>query len=89
MPKIEKEIVIVNEKGLHIRVASEVVRVATQFDSDIKLHKGDVTIDAKSIMSLLTLECAYNTTIVLSVDGDDAEEAVIQVEQALIEEETS
>lgn len=87
MPKIEKEIVITNEKGLHIRVASELVRVASQFQSDIKIHKGDVTIDAKSIMSVLTLEGSYNSKIVLSLDGDDAEEALSKIEAALVEED--
>ncbi len=87
MPKVQKEVIIKNEKGLHIRVASELVRVASQYQADLFLHKGDNQIDAKSIMSVLTLEGSYNSKILIVADGEDAEEAIIEIEKILIEQE--
>lgn len=85
MPRIEKEIVIKNKKGLHVRVASEFVKTASQFRSDVYLYKDDKETNGKSIMSLLTLEGTYNSMIKLVIEGDDAQEACERLEKLLIE----
>ncbi|MGE0267731.1 MAG: HPr family phosphocarrier protein [Candidatus Omnitrophota bacterium] len=85
MPRIEKEIVIQNKKGLHVRVASEFVKTASQFQSDVFLYKDDKETNGKSIMSLLTLEGTFNTMVKLVIDGEDAQEAFDKLEKLLIE----
>ena len=85
MPRIEKEIIIKNKKGLHVRVASEFVKTASQFHSDVYLYKEDKETNGKSIMSLLTLEGTYNSAIKLVVEGDDAQEALDKLEKLLVE----
>lgn len=87
MPRIEKEITIKNKNGLHVRVASELVRVASQYISDVSIFKDGREINGKSIMSVLTLEAIYDSTLTLIVDGPDAEEAAPQLEKLLVAEE--
>lgn len=85
MPRIEKEIVIQNKKGLHVRVASEFVKTASQFHSDVYLYKDGQETNGKSIMSLLTLEGTFNTVVKLVVDGEDAQEAFEKLEKLFVE----
>ncbi len=87
MPRVEKDIVIKNKNGLHIRVASELVRIASQYISDVSIHKDGREINGKSIMSVLTLEAVYDSTLKLVVDGPDAEEAAPVIEQLLVGDE--
>ena len=71
----EGEVQIVNERGMHARAASKFVHLANSFDSQIKLVKGAVEVDGKSILGLLLLQANKGTTIRLRIDGPDEEEA--------------
>ena len=57
------------------------VQQAGQFASTIEIIKGDLTVDAKSIMSVMRLAATKGTVLSLRVDGADAADAV----EALIE----
>ena len=48
------EIVIQNPTGLHARPAKVLVKLAKQFQSDIKIKHGEKTANAKSMVSVLT-----------------------------------
>jgi len=76
---IEREIVVVNSLGIHARPASLIVQTATGYESDIYIIKDDVTADAKSIMSVMMLAAAFNSTVVVRADGPDETEAVAAV----------
>lgn len=84
MPRIEKDLIVKNKKGLHVRVASELVRVASQYASDVTIYKDGREINGKSIMSVLTLEATYDSAITLVIDGPDAEEAMPLLETLLV-----
>ena len=75
--KVEKEITIINRLGLHARAAAQLVRLASGFQSKIKLIRTDnsVIADAKSILSVLTLAAAKGVELELEIQGDDAERA--------------
>ena len=68
---------IINKLGLHARAAAKLVSLAKTFESDIKLQKdaSSEPVDAKSIMSVLLLEATCGSTVELTVDGADAQEA--------------
>jgi phosphotransferase system HPr (HPr) family protein len=68
---IESDIEICNKLGLHARAASQLVRVSSQFRSNIHLIKNGRTVDAKSIMSLLMLGAGKGTQLSLRVEGAD------------------
>lgn len=78
---VEKETTIGAEEGLHARPATEFVKKAKEFDSEIKVFKGEEEANAKSSMSIMTLGAKKDEEITIQADGEDAEEAV----EALVE----
>jgi len=73
---IEKTYTIENKLGLHARAASKFVQVASNFEAEIYIAKGEQSVNAKSIMGLLILAAACGSEVRLSADGSDAERAV-------------
>jgi phosphocarrier protein len=84
---IERAVVLGNKHGLHARPAAEFVRLASRFLSDVKLTKDDTTIDGKSIMGVMMLAAECGSTIVLTIEGRDEEEAARAL-TAFLESET-
>jgi len=80
----ERAYTVRNRLGLHLRAANKVVRVASQFDSDVFLAKDGLEVDAKSIMGITLLAAACGSQVIVKARGRDAEEAV-QALGALIE----
>ena len=83
MPKIEKEFIVKNAQGLHARPAAVFVQIASKFNSNVTIKKGDEQVNGKSIMGILTLGAEKNAKITLEVTGDDAEAAIQELEQFL------
>jgi len=84
MNKIEKEIKIINELGLHARPASLFVKLASSFSCEIIVEKGNEVVNGKSIMGVMMLAAARGSTIKISATGDDAQEAVDALEELII-----
>ena len=75
---------IVNATGLHARPASMFTKTASGFKSNVTVKKaGDEGdgVNAKSRLALMTQGLACGTTITISADGEDEQEAV----KALVE----
>lgn len=79
MKKVSKEVVIRNRLGLHARPAAQLVQLASRFSSQIYIRKGEAQINGKSIMGVLMLAAAQGSKLEISAEGDDAEEAVAQI----------
>ena len=77
---IEKNFTIINRLGLHARAAAKFVTTASQFDSDIQVSRNGRTVSGKSIMGMMMLAAAQNTKIVVTAEGNDATEAIQQIE---------
>lgn len=73
---IEKDVVVRNRAGIHARPAALIVQTAAQFSSHIEFKNEHESINAKSIMGIITLGAGYNSTITISADGEDESEAV-------------
>ena len=84
---IEKTVSISNELGLHARAAARLVRLTSNFSSEIKVGREgqDEQIDAKSILGILLLAAKQGTRLQLRFEGCDEEEAARAV-VGLIEE---
>lgn len=81
----EKNVVIVNELGLHARPAAMIVKNANAFSATIyitKISDGE-TVNAKSIMGVMMLAASKGTKLLLRGEGDDCEEAVICLEEVI------
>jgi phosphocarrier protein HPr len=81
---IKKELVVINETGLHARPAAQFVKAAGQFQASITIYVGDRKINAKSILSVLSGGITKGTKITLEIDGPD-EQAAQQTLTSLIE----
>ncbi len=73
---ISANVTIVNKLGLHARAASRLVNCASGFVADIEIARGTRSVNAKSIMGVLTLAAAIGTELVLEADGPDEQQAV-------------
>jgi len=51
------------------------VELANNFTSKVEVSNGVLTVDAKSIMSVMRLAGTQGTTLTIVADGGDAEEA--------------
>ena len=79
--RIERDVLVTNDLGLHARPASKLAQAASRFDADIELKKDGICANAKSILGLLTLACPKGTVLTLSAEGADAEIAVVELAQ--------
>ena len=78
---IRESITIINKLGLHARAAAKLVGCAEQFQSSIKLGRGEQEVDGKSIMSVMMMAASCGTDIELIIDGEDENQA----REALVE----
>ena len=82
---LSKTLTIKNKLGVHVRPATQLVKAANKYDSDISIRKEDLEVDAKSIMGILMLAASQGCQVVITAEGDDSEEAVKEL-GLLIEE---
>ncbi|QEK11500.1 HPr family phosphocarrier protein [Crassaminicella thermophila] len=73
---MEKVVTILNEAGLHARPAGAFVKMASQFSSDINIEVNGKSLNAKSIMNLLSLGLKKGDEIKIVANGADEKEAV-------------
>ncbi|WP_317930955.1 HPr family phosphocarrier protein [Halioxenophilus sp. WMMB6] len=76
---LQQAITITNSKGLHARVATKLVKTATQYQANITIVFDGKTADCKSVMSILLLAASCNSEIVLQADGDDEQAAIDEI----------
>ncbi len=81
MQKIEKELTVRNKKGLHARPAALFVSLVEKYNVTATLTKGEEKINGKSIMGILMLGAVEGTVLTLTVEGDQAAEAMAAFEQ--------
>ena len=81
---IEKSITIKNKQGLHARPAALFVQIANKFDSDITVSKGKLKVNGKSIMGIMMLEAGKGAKVTLTIKGEDAEQAMAELENLLL-----
>jgi phosphotransferase system HPr (HPr) family protein len=82
MPEIN--LIVTNEVGLHARPASVFVQTAAKFSSEIEVTYGEKTVNAKSILAVLTLGAHKDAEILVKAEGDDAEEALKALEELVL-----
>lgn len=78
-----KEVVVRCESGLHNKQATFFVQKANEFNSNIWLESETRKMNAKSLLGIMSLGIITGTTVTLSADGSDAEEAVNALETLL------
>lgn len=80
---VRKKLQILNKEGLHARPAALFVQIANKYDSEIVVKKEDIEVNGKSIMGVLMLEAGNGSFIEIIAEGDDAQDAINELERLL------
>lgn len=71
--RLIRKLRVKNALGLHARPATVIAQLAQETKSSVSFTYKKETVDARSIMSLLTLAATKNSIISVLVEGEDAE----------------
>ena len=77
----ESTVTIKNELGLHARAATQFVQLAAHYEADVFVIKDGQEVSGKSILGMLTLMAVKNTELLLRVEGPDADELLMALEE--------
>ena len=80
---VEATTQIINKAGLHARAAAKLVALTSGFSSKIEIGH-DKMVDGKSIPQLMMLAAVKGTTVKITANGEDEEQALAAI-IALIE----
>jgi phosphocarrier protein HPr len=84
--KVAKTVVMGGKNGLHARPAALFVKAARKFRCEVTVSVGTLQTNGKSIVGLMTLGIGGGTGVTIAADGDDAEQAVEELERLLLGE---
>jgi phosphocarrier protein HPr len=73
---VERKAEVLNKLGLHARPAAMLVQKASKFKSEIKLQKGELEVNAKSILSVMALAAEKGSFVTIRAEGEDEALAV-------------
>ncbi len=73
---VEKQVVVKLKSGLQARQAALFVQEANRHSADVFLQKDDKKVNAKSIMGIMSLAIARGTSVILSAEGNDEQQAL-------------
>lgn len=73
---VKASFTVLNDKGLHTRPATELVKCTSSFKAQIFLEHQKLRVNGKSLLGILMLAAARGAKITIEAEGDDAAEAV-------------
>ena len=76
MSDVSKEVLIVNQRGLHARASAKFVNLASEIDAAIEVEKDGHKVCGTSIMGLMMLGAAKGDSIIIHVSGVGADGAL-------------
>ncbi|MDF2611999.1 MAG: HPr family phosphocarrier protein, partial [Lachnospiraceae bacterium] len=80
---VSQNIVVINPSGLHMRPASVMVQIAGKCKSDITIIAGSITVNPKSILSLMAAAIKCGTEVTVSCDGENEKEDLKTIIEAI------
>ena len=78
---VEKLLTIKNRLGLHARPAALFAQTAGKFRAQVKVWKGDLEVNGKSVMGLMMLAAECGSKLKIMADGEDAPQALAALEE--------
>jgi phosphocarrier protein len=69
-------VTVKNRAGLHTRPAAMLVKLAARFKCDIYLNRDGFSINAKSIIGVMTLAAEQGSNLEISTEGQDEQQAL-------------
>ena len=83
--KFTRQVIIVNELGLHARSAAKIAKLAGRSKASVWIKKGSTKADASSIVDILTLECEKGSKITIGIENK-ADSDILEAIAELVEE---
>ena len=80
---MKKQIVINSTIGLHAQLAAKLVDVTSNYHADVRIEYADQTVDAKSVLGLMSLAVPSGENINVVAEGEDADKAIQDIEKIL------
>lgn len=80
---VTRDLLIVNQRGLHARASAKFVQLVGSFDADVQVEKDGISVGGTSIMGLMMLAASPGCHIRVTATGPDAE-AAMEALEALI-----
>ena len=71
---IQREIILLNRLGLHIRPAAQFTKIASKYKADVFLVRDGMRVNAKSIMGVMMLAAGQGSKLMLECMGEDEQE---------------
>ncbi len=72
----QRNITLINPRGLHARVASKIVDATKAYAAEIQIEWQGRQVDAKSIMALLMLGAPVGSELTIYTSGEEEEKAL-------------
>lgn len=73
---LEKDLTIVNRRGLHARASAKLVKLVETFEADVEVSRDGQTVGGTSIMGLMMLAASTGSSIKVRISGEQAEPAL-------------
>jgi len=73
---VSSKVVVKNPSGLHLRPVGILCKTAIEFQSKVSLRLMDSTVNAKSVLGVLSICVKTGDEIELICEGEDEEEAL-------------
>jgi len=73
---VEKSIILINIAGFHARPATKVAKIVTQGSSSVEIIYNGNSVNAASVITLLTLGAPKGSEFTIRCDGDDEEDVL-------------
>ncbi|MCK8061042.1 MULTISPECIES: HPr family phosphocarrier protein [unclassified Fusibacter] len=73
---VSTQVIIKNQAGLHSRAAAAFVQHTNRYVCDIYINYVGKTVDAKSIMGIISLGVPCGSELLLTFDGIDEKQAM-------------
>lgn len=84
---VQQNVVVRLRSGLLARPAALFVQEANRFASDTFVEKDGKSVNAKSIMGIMSLAIGHAQEIVIKADGSDASDAVAKLAEMVSKDE--
>lgn len=79
----ERCVTVATASGLHARPAALFAQAAAASPVPVRVSKGDVTVDAASILGVMRLGVKQGDKVVLTAEGENADRALDELETLL------